>query len=97
LSYGKDDEVVGRSEGMSTTAAMAKRIKELEEKLRNGSAEATAPSSSHRHASSTRSGRGDGRSNRPTGTDQYIDQVVDSEAFLTAAFRQGIGRSFLPK
>jgi hypothetical protein len=76
---------------MGSTAAMAKRIKKLEERLEIRSKEGTAPSSSHQHASSTRSNRGDGRSNRPTGADQYMDQVVDCETFLAAAFQTGDG------
>jgi hypothetical protein len=74
---------------------MAKRIKKLEEQLGISKKEGAALPSSHRHASSTRSDRGDGESNRPMRTDQYMDQVVDSEAFLTAAFRAGDG-PFLP-
>jgi hypothetical protein len=74
---------------------MAKRIKELEEQLGIRKKEGAALPSSHRHASLTLSDRGDGGSNRPTRTDQYMDQVVDSEAFLIAAFRTGDG-PFLP-
>jgi hypothetical protein len=87
--------MVGEGEGKDSTASMVRRIKELEEQLGIRKKEGAVLPSSHRHASSTRSDRGDGRSNRPTRTDQYMDQVVDSEAFLIVAFRTGDG-SFLP-
>jgi hypothetical protein len=87
--------MVGGGEGKDSIASMAKRIKELEEQLGIRKREGAALPSSHRHASATRSDHGDGGSNRPTRTDQYMDQVVDSEAFLTAAFQTGDG-SFLP-
>jgi hypothetical protein len=74
---------------------MFKRIKELEERLRIRSEEGIEPSSRHQHASSTRSNRGDGRSNRPTGADKYMDQIVGCEAFLLAAFQTADG-PFLP-
>jgi hypothetical protein len=70
---------------------MARMIRELEEQLGIRKKEGAAPPSSHRHASSTRSDRGDGGGNKPTRTDQNMDQVVDSEAFLTAAFQTGDG------
>jgi hypothetical protein len=83
--------MVDGGEGKDSTASMAKRIKELEEQLGIRKKEAAVLLSSHRHASSTHSDRGDGGSNRPRRTDQYMDQVVDSEAFLTAAFQTGDG------
>jgi hypothetical protein len=48
---------------------MAKRIKELEEQLGIREKEEAALPSSHRHASSTRSNRGDSGSSRPTRMD----------------------------
>jgi hypothetical protein len=74
---------------------MTIRIRELEEQLVIRKKEGAALPSSHRHPSSTRSDRGDGGSNRPTRADQYMDQIIDSEAFLTTAFRTGDG-PFLP-
>jgi hypothetical protein len=74
---------------------MDRRIRELEEQLGIREKEGATLPSSHRHASTTRSNRGDGGSSRPTETDQYMDQVVDNEAFLTAAFQTGDG-PFLP-
>jgi hypothetical protein len=87
--------MVGGGEGKGSSASRTKRIKELEEQLGISKKEEAALSSSHRHASLTRSDRGDGGSNRPTRTDHYMDQVVDSEAFLIAAFQTGDG-PFLP-
>jgi hypothetical protein len=43
--------------------------------------------SSHQHASSARSDRRDGGSERSAGGDLYMEQVVDSMAFLAAAFQ----------
>jgi hypothetical protein len=74
---------------------MARRSKELEEQLGIRKKEGAALPSSHRHASSNRLGRRDGRSDRSTGGDHYMDQVVDSEVFLTAVFQIGDG-AFLP-
>jgi hypothetical protein len=62
-------------------ASMARRIKELEEQL------GTALPSGHRHTSSTCSDRRHRGSERSTGGDQYMEQVVDSEDFLTAVSR----------
>jgi hypothetical protein len=59
----------------------------LKDRLGITSKEGTEPSSSHQHTSSTCSNRGDERSNRLTGADQYMDQVVDCETFLATAFQ----------
>jgi hypothetical protein len=80
---------------MSSTAAMAKRIKELEERLGIKSEEETELPSSHRHALPTHSNRGDGRSSWPTGADQYMDQVVDCESFLAIVFPTEDGLTLL--
>jgi hypothetical protein len=52
---------------------MAERIKDLEEQLGIRKKEGAALPSGHRQASSTRSNRGDGRDNKPTKTNQYMD------------------------
>jgi hypothetical protein len=65
---------------------MAKRTKELVEQLGIRKKEGAALPSGHRHPSLTRSDRGDGGGNSPARTAQDMDQVVDSETFLTAAF-----------
>jgi hypothetical protein len=85
----------GGGEDRDSTASMVKRTKDLEEQQGIRKKEGAALPSSHRHASATRSDREDGGSSRPTRTDQYINQIVVSEAFLTASFRTGDG-SFLP-
>jgi hypothetical protein len=83
--------MVGGGEGKDGTASMARRIRELEEQLGIRKKEGAALPSSHRHASSTRSDREEGGGKKPTRTAQCMDQVVDGEAFLTAAFQTGDG------
>jgi hypothetical protein len=61
--------MVGGGKGKESTASLAKRIKELEEQLGIRKKNGAALPPSHRHASSIRSDRGNGGSNRPTKTD----------------------------